>query len=786
MTVMRTRAPARVPGTVQGVGFRPFVYRLAREQDLGGWVLNDERGVLLEVEGAPPAIEAFLARLRAEAPPLAMIEDVACDLRAPCGEREFRILHSARGDPSSAPPVAADSATCADCLAELSDPADRRFRYPFINCTNCGPRFTIVTGVPYDRPLTTMAPFAMCPACMAEYANPGDRRFHAQPNACPVCGPQVRLAAAGGAPIDGLDDARDEVEWIARRLAAGAIVAVKSIGGFHLVCDAGDQAAVSALRARKHREDKPFALLAGSLAAARGLVALADADVSLLTGPARPIVLAARRRDADAYPLAPSVAPGLSELGVMLPYAPLHHLLAADFARTCGDDARPLVMTSANRSDEPIAFRDEDALARLDGIADLFLLHDRGIQTRTDDSVLRTITLPALAGPPRRTPLMVRRSRGYVPAPLRLAIAATRPLLACGAEQKSTFCLAGGERAWVGHHIGDLEHHATLQAFTDGVEHFTRLFALAPELVVHDLHPGYLSTRYALARDAQDHLAVQHHHAHLAACLAEHGFTEPAIGAIYDGTGLGDDGTVWGGELLVGDLRECARAGRLWPVAMPGGAAAIRQPWRMAAAWLREAFGEAVPVPRRLRGAVTPARWQAMAQVGAAAELSPITSSIGRLLDAVGAICGLGAEITYEGQAAIALEAAAWEAQTTRGFEIEIAPGADGARVLDPRAMLRALHADLERGADVPPLAAGVHAAVSEVTAAAVIEIARGRGLSTAALSGGVFQNRWLLEATATALAGAGLQVLVPERLPPNDGSISFGQAAIAAARDAS
>jgi hydrogenase maturation protein HypF len=785
MTPTRTRTRARVQGTVQGVGFRPFVYRLAREQDLGGWVLNDERGVLLEVEGPAPAIKSFLARLRTEAPPLAMIDDVACDLRAPCGEREFRILHSARGDRSSAPPVAADSATCADCLAELADPADRRFRYPFINCTNCGPRFTIVTGVPYDRPLTTMAPFAMCPACAAEYEDPGDRRFHAQPNACPVCGPQIRLAAADGAPIDGLGDARDEVDWIARRLAAGAIVAVKSIGGFHLVCDAGDEAAVSALRARKHREDKPFALLVGSVASARGLVALADVDVSLLTGPARPIVLAARRRDAGAFALAPSVAPGLSELGVMLPYAPLHQLLAADFARAGGDAARPLVMTSANRSDEPIAFRDDDALARLAGIADLFVLHDRGIETRTDDSVLRTVTLPGPAGPPRRTPLMLRRSRGFVPAPLRLPVAATRPLLACGAEQKSTFCLAGGERAWVGHHIGDLEHHATLEAFTDGVDHFTRLFALAPELVVHDLHPGYLSTQYALARDAPDHLAVQHHHAHLAACLAEHGVIAPAVGAIYDGTGLGGDGTVWGGELLVGDLRECARAGRLWPVAMPGGAAAIRQPWRMAAAWLSEAFGEPVPVPRRLRGAVTAARWRAMDQVGAVAELSPITSSVGRLLDAVGAMCGLGAEITYEGQAAIALEAAAWEARTVRGYAIEISPGADGERVLDPRAMLRALHADLERGLDVAPLAAGVHAALSEVTAAALIEIARGRGLATAVLSGGVFQNRWLLEATAAALADAGLQVLVPERLPPNDGGISFGQAAIAAARDA-
>jgi hydrogenase maturation protein HypF len=787
-TEARTRTRARVQGTVQGVGFRPFVYRLACQRGLGGWVLNDERGVLLEVEGARPAVAEFLERLRSEAPPLAVIDGVACDARVPRGERDFRILHSDRGDRSTAAPVAADSATCADCLAELSDPADRRFRYPFVNCTNCGPRFTIVTGVPYDRPLTTMAPFAMCPDCAHEYGDPGDRRFHAQPNACPVCGPQVSVATADAGPVSDFADARDAVDWIARRLAAGAIVAVKSIGGFHLVCDGGDEAAVSALRSRKHREDKPFALLAGSLPAAGRLVELSDADVALLTGPARPIVLA-RRRDGGGggdggggegvIPIAPSVAPGLSELGVMLPYAPLHHLLVADFARACKDPGRPLVMTSANISDEPIAFRDDDALARLAGIADLLLLHDRAIETRTDDSVLRTVTLPGRG----RAPLMLRRSRGYVPAPLRLPVAATRPLLACGAEQKSTFCLAGGERAWVGHHIGDLEHHATLQAFTDGIDHFARIFALRPRLIVHDLHPGYLSTRYALECEAEDHFAVQHHHAHLAACLAEHGVTEPAIGVIYDGTGLGLDGTVWGGELLVGDLQRFTRAGWLWPVAMPGAAAAIRQPWRMAAAWLREAFGEPAAVPRRLRCAVAPARWAAMEAVGAAAEVSPRTSSVGRLLDAVGALCGLGAEITYEGQAAIALEAAAWEARCPRRYAIELAPGPNGAVMLDPRAMIRAVHGQLERDGDVPAIAAGVHMALCEVTAAAVIDIAQRRGLSTVVLSGGVFQNRWLLEATAMALADAGLRVLVPQRLPPNDGGISFGQAAIGAAQ---
>ena len=776
------RERIRVQGTVQGVGFRPFVYRLATELTLGGWVCNDERGVLLEVEGPAAAIAGFRERLRAQAPPLAVIDGVAGEGRPPRGERGFQILASPRGDATTAPPVAADAATCSDCLAELADPRDRRHRYPFTNCTNCGPRLTIVTGVPYDRPLTTMASFAMCAACAAEYADPADRRFHAQPNACPACGPRLALADADGRPLRDLDGARDAIEWAAGRLAAGAILAVKSIGGFHLVCDGADESATAALRARKHREDKPFALLVATPAAARELVELDDAEAALLGSPARPIVLARRRPGA---PVAGAVAPGLPELGVMLPYAPLHHLLVADFAAACGDPGRPLVMTSANASDEPIAFTDDDALRRLAGIADGFVLHDRAIRTRTDDSVLRAVTLPGDDGAPVRRPLMLRRSRGYVPAPLRLPVAPVRPLLACGAEQKATFCLAAGSRAWVGHHIGDLEHAATLEAYTTGIDHFARLFSVTPELVVHDLHPGYLSTRYALERDAADHLAVQHHHAHLAACLAEHGVTEPAVGAIFDGTGLGADGTVWGGELLAGDLTGFTREGWLAPVAMPGGAAAIRQPWRMAHAWLTAAFGDPRPLPRRLRDAVDPGSWRAMASVGAAAAVSPQTSSAGRLLDAVGALCGLGAQVTYEGQAAIALEAAAWRAPGARAYAIEIADAAGGGLVLDPRAMLRAVSAELEAGGDVPAIAAGVHAALSAATARAVGAIAVRRGLGTAVLSGGVFQNRWLLESVAAALAAAGLRVLVPERLPPNDGGISFGQAAIAAARDA-
>jgi hydrogenase maturation protein HypF len=773
----RRRLRVRVRGTVQGVGFRPFVYRLAHERGLSGWVLNDEHGVLLEIEGGETGIEGFVAALGDRAPPLAIVEEIVSEPVPPVRDGGFLILDSARRDRTAAPPVAADTAPCADCLRELRDPGDRRHRYPFINCTNCGPRFTIVTGVPYDRPLTTMAGFTMCPACAREYSDPLDRRFHAQPNACPVCGPRLRLADRDGAIVE-LAGARDPVEFVAHRLRDGAIVAMKSVGGFHLVCDAQDERAVATLRSRKYREDKPFALLAGSVAAARSLVALSPEDEALLTGAARPIVLAARRTDPGVVAVAPSVAPGLPELGVMLASAPLHELLIDDLVRLSGGAAAPLVMTSGNVSDDPIAFTDDDALARLGAIADLFLLHDRGIATRTDDSVLRTANLPG-----GRRAIVLRRSRGYVPSALTLPVSADRPVLACGAEQKSTFCLAAGAHAWVGHHIGDLEHYATLRAFQDGIEHFERLFAITPERIAHDLHPDYLSTRYALERDAAEHVSVQHHHAHLAACLAEHGVTEPAVGAIYDGTGLGTDGTVWGGELLSGGLSEVERLGHLWPVRLPGGAAAVRQPWRMAAAWLREAFGEDRPVPRGLRRDVSDQRWRAVCAVADRDELSPVTTSVGRLLDGIGALCGLGAEVSYEGQTAIALEAAAWAAPTVARYEVE-SVWRDGTLVLDPRSLIRAVACDCDRGVDVATLAAGVHEALSDATARALRRIADAAGASITVLSGGVFQNRWLLQSVAERLDRAGLRVLVPERLPCNDGGVSFGQAAVAAARD--
>jgi hydrogenase maturation protein HypF len=838
------RVRVRVRGTVQGVGFRPYVYRLAGELGLSGFVLNDAHGVLLEVEGSADAIETFLARLEPDAPPLAVLEQVSTQARAPTGADGFAIRTSPQGGVADAP-VTPDSATCSACLAELLDPGDRRYRYPFINCTNCGPRFTIVRGVPYDRPLTTMVGFAMCPSCRAEYQDPADRRFHAQPNACPECGPSVRLLGADGqhAPEPSVPD---PVGAAAAALQGGAIVAIKGVGGYHLACRADDERAVGRLRARKHREDKPFALIAGSIEAAQRLVSLGEHERALMTGPERPIVLAPRRPGAA---VADAVAPGAPELGVMLPYSPLHHLLLADVGTA-------LVLTSGNVSDEPIAYRDEDARERLHDIADRFLVHNRPIQTRTDDSVVRGLTV---AG--SRRSVFLRRSRGYVPGSLRLPDGGPeRPLLACGAELKNTFCVAKGARAWVSHHIGDLENYETLCSFTEGIEHFERLFAVAPEVVAHDLHPEYLSTKYALDRDGVRLVGVQHHHAHLAACLAEHGVTGPAVGAIFDGTGYGSDGTVWGGEILYGDLAEFHRAGTLLPVRLPGGAQAIRQPWRMACAWL-SAAGEGRPdLPQQLAGPVDPIAWRQVGQLVQTGLGSPTTSSIGRLFDAAAALCGLRATVNYEGQAAIELEAVCdphehgaypitldatpnpvaqsnalhatidsgarpntqraardpderdrqpnalhatsdpgaspkglgdgkspggghRDSSATRGGR-ESRPGVgQDLLVIDPRETLRALMADVRGGTAVGVVAARFHAALALVTVDACARAAASHGTEIAVLSGGVFQNRRLLESVSAGLHATGLRVLVPERLPANDGGISYGQAAVAARR---
>ena len=751
------RVRARVDGTVQGVGYRPFVYRLADELGIAGWVLNDERGVLVEAEGSPDAVEAFVARLSSDAPPLAEVRGVRAEAVAVVGAAGFEIVASERGGAASAP-VTPDSASCADCLAELADPDDRRHRYPFLNCTNCGPRFTIVQGIPYDRPLTTMAGFEMCDACQAEYEAPLDRRFHAQPNACPVCGPQARLLERDGTPVEGLED---PLAAAAQDLLDGRILAVKGLGGYHLACRADSEEAVAALRARKHREDRPFALLVADVGAARRVVELDEAEEALLTSRARPIVLARRRPDAE---VAASIAPGAPDLGIMLPYTPLHTLLASDAGV-------PLVLTSGNLSDEPIAFDDADALQRLAPIADRFLVHDRPIATRTDDSVVRVV---------RERPLLLRRSRGYVPASLDLPIASTQQLLGVGAEQKNAFCVAKDGRAWPSHHIGDLKNYETLRSLENGIAHFEALFEVTPEILVHDLHPDYLSTRYALGREDVKLISVQHHHAHLAATLAEHGETGPAVGAIFDGTGYGTDGTVWGGEILVGGLDKVARSGRLRPIRLPGGERAIKEPWRMACAWLTD-----------MRVALPPAfediaqqRWNMVARMSLQGIGSPFTSSMGRMFDAVAAICGVRLEVSYEGQAAVEFEALADRAAADP-YPLEF-EHRNEAVALDPRPMILAVLDDIAAGVPVSTISARFHAGLARATADVLVLVAERHELQLAVLAGGVFQNRLLLELTIDALHTAGLRVLVPETLPPNDGQIAFGQVAIAAARLAS
>ena len=779
---MRGRVRVRVSGVVQGVGFRPHVFRLATELGLGGYVLNDERGVLIEAEGEAAALERFIERLRTDAPPLADIDALDAEPAEPKGEREFRIVAS-RSSGVANTLISPDTATCAECLADVLDPANRRHRYPFTNCTNCGPRLTIVRGVPYDRPLTTMAGFDMCALCLAEYEDPTNRRFHAQPNACPRCGPQARLidrdehelsSGDGGAAIgtDGVDSAAtegiDAVAAAARLLIEGRIVAIKGLGGYHLACRADDAAAVARLRVRKHRDEKPLALLVADVDAARALIELTPTEQELLEGRERPIVIARRRRGA---PIVDEVAPRSADLGVMLAYSPLHYLLAADAGL-------PLVLTSGNRSDEPIAYDDADALTRLADVADAFLVHDRPIETRVDDSVVR-----ALAPEIRKAPLLIRRSRGYAPQSLELPVEAARPVVACGAELKNTFCLAKGTRAWVGHHIGDLKNWETLESFRSGIAHFERLFAVEPEIVAHDLHPDYLSSVYALEREeVAEKIAVQHHHAHLAACLAEHGSREAAVGAIFDGTGLGPDGTVWGGEILTGDLEGYERAGLLFPVRLPGGDAATREPWRMACSWLCVTMDDTRPeIPPGLRGEVTDDAWDAVCQLVGGGLNSPLTTSAGRLFDAVAAIAGIRARVSHEGQGATELEGVADLAE--RGAYPMGLIGGSEPTIIDARETIAALSADLATGVTAALVSARFHNALAQATAAACAHAARGAGLERVVLSGGVFQNRVLLERTTLELRRAGLEVLVAQRLPPNDGAISYGQAAIAAAR---
>jgi hydrogenase maturation protein HypF len=731
----------RIEGVVQGVGFRPFVHALATRLGLAGHVGNDTSGVFVEVEGV--RVAEFLDAVRAEAPPLAVVESVRAVEIEVRGDAGFAIVASPAGGAASTL-VSADSATCEDCLRELNDPADRRHRYPFVNCTNCGPRFTIVRGVPYDRPSTTMSGFPLCAACAGEYADPADRRFHAQPVCCPECGPRLRLT-------DGVHELPgDPVVSTVDLLVAGKVVAVKGLGGYHLAVDAGHASASATLRARKHREDKPFAVMVPDLEGARKLCEVDDLAARLLSGRRRPIVLLPRLPGA---PVADAVSPGNRRLGLILPYTPLHHLLLAELGR-------PIVLTSANVSDEPIVYADDEAPARLAGIADAYLTHDRAIHIRTDDSVVR---------PFRGREQVQRRSRGYAPEPVTVQGQFRRHVLACGAELKNTFCLAKGRHAFLSHHIGDLENYETLRSFTDGIAHFGRLFDVRPEVVAHDLHPEYLSTKYALDLDDVELVGVQHHHAHIASCLADNGEAGPVLGVAFDGTGYGTDGTIWGGEFLLADLRGFTRLGHLAPVPMPGGTAAIKQPWRMVAAYLGTSAAD-LDVFRR-----NESQWPAVLSMADTATNSPLTSSAGRLFDAVAALLGLRDRINYEGQAAIELEQLADPAHRTAY------PASITDAVVSGTDLVQACAHDLRAGVDRSLIAARFHNGVAEVITRSCVAFADQTGVHTVALSGGVFQNLLLLERTVTCLEAAGLRVLTHSRVPTNDGGISLGQAVIAA-----
>jgi hydrogenase maturation protein HypF len=786
-----------VTGIVQGVGFRPFVYNLALESGLSGWVLNASDGVHLAVEGPSEIVDAFPDRLRERAPAMAHIERITFSEVETEGFTGFEI-RSSRAEQGAMTLVSPDIATCPECLAELRDPADRRYGYPFINCTNCGPRFTIIDDVPYDRPTTTMRDFPMCPQCAEEYGDPRDRRFHAQPDACFICGPRLYLNVDaantdGSVPTDWpwspdceqtprphrLRDSESErsaaiVNAAAGLLRGGGVLAIKGLGGFHLACDATDPIAVNTLRSRKNRWAKPLAVMVPNLAAARELCEVGDTEAALLSGTVRPIVLLRRHADTSerdtsqtAEPLAEGVANGLSEMGMMLPYTPLHHLLLDAVGR-------PLVMTSGNLSDEPIATDNREALDRLGSIADGFLLHDRDIRCRYDDSVVRVVG--DIVEP-------VRRSRGYAPHPLKMPFSTDTAILAAGPEQKNTFTLLTGEYAFVSQHIGDMENAETLESFDATIALYKRLFRVDPHLIAHDSHPEYLSTKWALEQGLPT-IDVQHHHAHIASVTAEHGLAEKVVGVAFDGTGYGADGRIWGGEFLICDWTEYERFAHLRYVPMPGGAGAIRRPARMALGTL-SVYGlldhpGAAPLLSRLadgeQRTIT-----AMIEHGLNC---PLTSSMGRLFDTVAALTGVADDAGYEGEAAILLEAAADpSAPGAYSFEMKKPEQADSPIIIDAGSLLAAILSDIVAGVTPGVVSMRFHRAVVECIVAFGAAAAARCGTTTVALAGGVFMNRLVLEGAVKELDHSGLMPLTHVSLPLNDGAISLGQAVVAWAR---
>jgi len=742
---------------VQGVGFRPFVYGLASRLHLGGFVRNQTGNVLIEIEGPEVGIRQFLDELKSHPPPLAKIETIRCSRQTARGDRHFEILPS-EFDASATISICPDIATCDACRAEIFDPADRRYRYPFTNCTNCGPRLTIVLGAPYDRSRTTMAGFEMCADCRREYENPADRRFHAQPVACPKCGPSLRLADGAGKAVESADPLAAAVT----ALREGKILAIKGLGGFHLACDARSESAVRALRTRKHRDEKPFAVMVKDIATAEKYCHIDPPERALLTSHHRPIVLLAKKSTRD---LCETIAPGNPRIGLMLPYTPLHHLLLHDL----GD--MPLVMTSGNRSDEPIAYLDEDALSRLGEIADLFLMHNRPIHVRCDDSVTSII-----AG----SPSPIRRSRGYAPQPITLPRESPQPILAVGGQLKSTFALARERQAILSHHLGDLDHLEAFRAFQRDIDLYQDLLAIRPQTIVHDLHPDYASTRYALQQRDQrgiECIAVQHHHAHIASCMAEHGLDEPVIGVSFDGTGYGLDGAVWGGEFLICDYETFQRVAHLRYVPLPGGDAAIREPWRIALSHLIDAGADTSPLEKR----IDPAAVRTVRQMIQRKFNSPPTSSAGRLFDAIACIAGVRDSVSFEAQAAMQLEWLAAQSPPDGGYPIELTREG-GTMVIDTRPLIRAAARDAADGRPPALIARRFHTAVVEMVLKTANEIRQSFNLNIVALSGGALMNRLLAEEISHRLVSSGFRVCRHTLVPPNDGGLSLGQLAVAIA----
>lgn len=748
-----------VRGIVQGVGFRPFVYNLAESLDLKGWVKNTSAGVEIEAAGSAAALEQFVETIRRSPPPLARIDELRAEAAPVNGYGTFTILES-HPEEGAYIPISPDVGICPDCRRELFDTSDRRYHYPFINCTNCGPRFSIIQDIPYDRPKTTMSTFSLCPECQKEYEDPRDRRFHAQPVACPVCGPHLWFTAGGKT----LAESGEALELARAWLKAGKIIAVKGLGGFHLACDAANADAVEELRRRKKRSDKPFALMAFDTAAIRRHCSVSAEEEDLLRTRQAPIVLLDKQPDAA---IAAAAAPGQHTLGFMLPYTPLHLLLLEP------EQGFPdvLVMTSGNLSEEPIAYRDDEANERLNDLADAFLLHNRPIHMRVDDSVARIVL---------NSPYLIRRARGYAPDPVALPFEVP-PMLAAGAELKNTFCLSRDRYAFLSHHIGDMENYETLQSFEEGIQHFEKLFRVQPQNIACDLHPNYLATRYAQQRARQEALplvAVQHHHAHMAACMAENGWPsdEPVIGLSFDGTGYGLDGAIWGGEVLIGNYRQFQRSYHLAYVPLAGGDSAVRRPARMALAHLWSAGIEWEPDLPPVEALCEEERLLLRTQLERKIN-APLTSSMGRLFDAASALIGVRHIASYEGQAAIELEALA-VAEETEWYPIIIRDD-----IIDPAPLWNALLADWRAGVAAPQLAARFHNSIVRLALELCQVVQAKSGVSTVALSGGVWQNRFLLERAFTALQQAGFHVLIHRQTPANDGCIALGQTVIAAAK---